>query len=129
MRKIVLECVQPDPRNDWHWQLRVPCPDVHPARDPRPPGEQDIVHKLVLVGMYHACDSAESFESGVFRELYDSRQCENILRDGDVIESKPCRVSKYHSYENREMIDLPAMRFRVQGVHVIPEGELNYSEK
>lgn len=108
------------PRNNWHWYIvglggtmsdptdwskEIPCPDTC----------------LVLVGMYHSCDSAENIAQAVFSTLYDELQTNPTIKDGDIFESPPQRVCKHHSYDNKCMLDIPAMRFRVSGVHVIRE--------
>lgn len=92
---------QSHPEEPWR---TVPCPDT----------------TLWLVGMHHSCDTAESIMVAVYSTLYDELQTNERLKNGDTFESQACTVNKYHSYDAKMgQIDVPAMRFRVDGVHVV----------
>lgn len=76
--------------------------------------------RLLLVGLNHACDTPASVVAGVFGALYDHPP--HGLQDGDTIVSLPTKVNCYHRWDERfGSFTVPAMRFRVDGVHVVLE--------
>lgn len=107
------------PKNGWMWQIKnLPYWDWFEKREyPNT--------KFPLVGMYHSCDTPESVVAGVYRAIYDYHQVAELgygFHDGDVIESDPVTVNKYHHYDEKlGKIDIPAMRFKVVSYHVVQE--------
>lgn len=112
--EIVLRC---EPRQDTRFVV-VGLPDADPLT-----GAPEADTELTLVGMYHSLDTPESIYDAVHRALYDHYQVTESLRKGDTLHMAPCQFVHSPWRKGERSVPVPEMRFRVEGVHVLREGE------
>ena len=79
--------------------------------------EKDTI--LWGVGRDHSCDCVESEVAALFGALYDERQTNTGIGEGDVFLVSPASVNLYHSYDaSAGTFDVPAMTFVADGPHI-----------
>lgn len=102
------------PRNKWHWAIIGMESENYK-------GEKESDTPLWLVGMHHSCDTGADIADAVYSAMYDELQCNEVIKDGDTFSSVECQVAQYHSHDNRVMLTVPAMKFRVHSFHLVKE--------
>lgn len=84
----------------------------------------------LCVGLRHSCDTVDSVIDSIHSELYDLYQVCDALKKGDTFTSKPCRYPKLGAFDARwGYLDIPALRFRCEGVHVLRDDAYNHSRQ
>ncbi|KKN52235.1 hypothetical protein LCGC14_0614550 [marine sediment metagenome] len=86
------------------------------------PDAEGIMHEdsvLYTIGMYNVCDTVRGVKDAIHAALYDERQGNGNLKEGDEFHVRAATVNKYLGCDSwKGRLRIPAMKFKCVGVHV-----------